>query len=66
MQGQFSINLAGTGMKISNTAKWLAQGRYASVIIHRSQVSPVELKCLEIASMLWTSTKVPNLRGKYI
>lgn len=36
-QGQFSINLAGTGMKISNTAKWLAQGRYASVIIHRSQ-----------------------------
>ncbi|XP_034372581.1 A disintegrin and metalloproteinase with thrombospondin motifs 20 isoform X1 [Arvicanthis niloticus] len=35
-QGQFSINLAGTGIKISNTAKWLAQGRYASVIIHRS------------------------------
>lgn len=39
-QGQFSINLAGTGMKISSTAKWLAQGRYASVIIHRSKVSP--------------------------
>ncbi|XP_033619476.1 A disintegrin and metalloproteinase with thrombospondin motifs 20 isoform X4 [Fukomys damarensis] len=36
-QGQFSINLAGTGMKISSTAKWLAQGRYASVTIHRSQ-----------------------------
>ncbi|XP_060513873.2 A disintegrin and metalloproteinase with thrombospondin motifs 20 isoform X1 [Panthera onca] len=36
-QGQFSINLAGTGMRISNTAKWLAQGSYASVIIHRSQ-----------------------------
>lgn len=36
-QGQFSINLAGTGMKISSTAKWLAQGNYASVIIHRSQ-----------------------------
>ncbi|XP_008824822.1 A disintegrin and metalloproteinase with thrombospondin motifs 20 isoform X2 [Nannospalax galili] len=36
-QGQFSINLAGTGVKISNTAKWLAQGRHASVIIHRSQ-----------------------------
>lgn len=36
-QGQFSINLAGTGMKISSTAKWLAQGSYASVIIHRSQ-----------------------------
>ncbi|GAB1299762.1 A disintegrin and metalloproteinase with thrombospondin motifs 20 [Apodemus speciosus] len=36
-QGQFSINLAGTGIKISSTAKWLAQGRHASVIIHRSQ-----------------------------
>ncbi|ELK08453.1 A disintegrin and metalloproteinase with thrombospondin motif 20 [Pteropus alecto] len=36
-QGQFSINLAGTGMKISSTARWLAQGSYASVIIHRSQ-----------------------------
>ncbi|XP_075407973.1 A disintegrin and metalloproteinase with thrombospondin motifs 20 [Tenrec ecaudatus] len=36
-QGQFSINLAGTGMKISSTAKWLAQGSYASVVIHRSQ-----------------------------
>lgn len=36
-QGQFSINLAGTGMKIASTAKWLAQGSYAFVIIHRSQ-----------------------------
>ncbi|XP_051706363.1 A disintegrin and metalloproteinase with thrombospondin motifs 20 isoform X2 [Oryctolagus cuniculus] len=36
-QGQFSINLAGTGMKISSTAKWLAQGNYASVVIRRSQ-----------------------------
>ncbi|XP_048206844.1 A disintegrin and metalloproteinase with thrombospondin motifs 20 [Perognathus longimembris pacificus] len=36
-QGQFSINLTGTGVKISSTAKWLAQGRYASIIIHRSQ-----------------------------
>jgi len=45
-QGQFSINLAGTGMKISSTAKWLAQGSYASVIIHRSQVSPAGPKCL--------------------
>ena len=39
IQGQFSINLAGTGVKIASTAKWLAQGTYASVIIHRSQVS---------------------------
>ncbi|XP_058511803.1 A disintegrin and metalloproteinase with thrombospondin motifs 20 isoform X2 [Ochotona princeps] len=36
-QGQFSINLAGTGMRISSTAKWLAQGNYASVVIRRSQ-----------------------------
>ncbi|XP_063110653.1 A disintegrin and metalloproteinase with thrombospondin motifs 20 isoform X1 [Cavia porcellus] len=36
-QGQFSINLAGTGMKISSTAKWLAQGRSASAIVHRAQ-----------------------------
>nr|XP_004668589.2 A disintegrin and metalloproteinase with thrombospondin motifs 20 isoform X2 [Jaculus jaculus] len=35
-QGQFSINLAGTGMKISSMVKWLTQGRYASAIIHRS------------------------------
>ncbi|XP_063528717.1 A disintegrin and metalloproteinase with thrombospondin motifs 20 isoform X6 [Pongo pygmaeus] len=36
-QGQFSINLAGTGMKISSTAKWLAQGSYTSVSIRRSE-----------------------------
>lgn len=46
IKGQFSINLAGTGMKISSTAKWLAQGSYASVIIHRSQVSPAGPKSL--------------------
>ncbi|XP_032029641.1 A disintegrin and metalloproteinase with thrombospondin motifs 20 [Hylobates moloch] len=36
-QGQFSINLVGTGMKISSTAKWLAQGSYTSVSIQRSE-----------------------------
>ncbi|XP_057347391.1 A disintegrin and metalloproteinase with thrombospondin motifs 20 isoform X3 [Manis pentadactyla] len=36
-QGQFSINLAGTGMKISGRAKWLAQGSHASAVIRRSQ-----------------------------
>ncbi|KYO47658.1 A disintegrin and metalloproteinase with thrombospondin motifs 4 [Alligator mississippiensis] len=36
-QGQFSINLAGTGLKLSNTARWIAQGNYATVDIHRSQ-----------------------------
>ncbi|XP_039770670.1 A disintegrin and metalloproteinase with thrombospondin motifs 20 [Ornithorhynchus anatinus] len=35
-QGRFSINLAGTGLKISSSAKWLAQGNYASVNVHRS------------------------------
>lgn len=52
-------------MKISSTAKWLAQGRYASVIIHRSQVSPEGPKkesgnpfCAELA------LKVPKLRWK--
>ncbi|XP_015414045.1 PREDICTED: A disintegrin and metalloproteinase with thrombospondin motifs 20 [Myotis davidii] len=36
-QNQYSKILSGTGMKISSTAKWLAQGSYASVVIHRSQ-----------------------------
>uniref|UniRef100_A0A803TLW5 ADAM metallopeptidase with thrombospondin type 1 motif 20 n=1 Tax=Anolis carolinensis TaxID=28377 RepID=A0A803TLW5_ANOCA len=36
-QGQFGINLAGTGLRLSNTAKWIAQGNYATVQIHKSQ-----------------------------
>ncbi|KAM3926910.1 A disintegrin and metalloproteinase with thrombospondin motifs 20 [Leptodactylus fuscus] len=36
-QGQFSINLSGTGFQVSDTSRWLAQGNYASVNIHRSQ-----------------------------
>ncbi|XP_077194718.1 A disintegrin and metalloproteinase with thrombospondin motifs 20 isoform X4 [Paroedura picta] len=36
-QGQFGINLAGTGLKLSSTAKWIAQGNYATVQIHKSQ-----------------------------
>eukprot|EP00062_Callorhinchus_milii_P009908 gi/632954349/ref/XP_007892911.1/ PREDICTED: A disintegrin and metalloproteinase with thrombospondin motifs 20 [Callorhinchus milii] len=36
-QGQFSINLSGTGLKISQATKWIAQGNYATVSIHRSQ-----------------------------
>lgn len=69
MQGQFSINLAGTGMKISNTAKWLAQGRYASVIIHRSQVSPAGPKkesgnpfCAELALKASKLRRKPHKR----
>ncbi|XP_029473156.1 A disintegrin and metalloproteinase with thrombospondin motifs 20 [Rhinatrema bivittatum] len=36
-QGQFSINLVGTGLRISSAAKWIAHGNYATVNIHRSQ-----------------------------
>ncbi|XP_038235081.1 A disintegrin and metalloproteinase with thrombospondin motifs 20 isoform X3 [Dermochelys coriacea] len=36
-QGQFSINLTGTGLRLSNTARWIAQGNYATVDIHKSQ-----------------------------
>ncbi|KAM9311710.1 A disintegrin and metalloproteinase with thrombospondin motifs 20 [Gastrophryne carolinensis] len=36
-QGQFSINLSGTGFRISNASKWIAQGNYATVNIHKSQ-----------------------------
>ncbi|XP_041442325.1 A disintegrin and metalloproteinase with thrombospondin motifs 20 [Xenopus laevis] len=35
-QGQFSINLAGTGFRLSEAAKWMAQGNYAAMNIHRS------------------------------
>uniref|UniRef100_A0A674K035 ADAM metallopeptidase with thrombospondin type 1 motif 20 n=1 Tax=Terrapene triunguis TaxID=2587831 RepID=A0A674K035_9SAUR len=38
-QGQFSINLTGTGLRLSSTARWIAQGNYATVDIHKSQVS---------------------------
>ncbi|XP_069484120.1 A disintegrin and metalloproteinase with thrombospondin motifs 20 [Ambystoma mexicanum] len=36
-QGRFSINLSGTGLRISNEARWVAQGNYATVKVHRSQ-----------------------------
>ncbi|GCB66224.1 hypothetical protein scyTo_0014970, partial [Scyliorhinus torazame] len=36
-QGQFSINLSGTGLKISEASGWIAQGNYATVNVHRSQ-----------------------------
>ena len=38
-QGQFSINLAGTGLRLSSTARWIAQGNYATADIHKSHVS---------------------------
>ncbi|KAM4676040.1 A disintegrin and metalloproteinase with thrombospondin motifs 20 [Discoglossus pictus] len=36
-QGQFSINLSGTGFRISDEVRWIAQGNYASVNVHKSQ-----------------------------
>ncbi|XP_048817050.1 A disintegrin and metalloproteinase with thrombospondin motifs 20 isoform X4 [Lagopus muta] len=35
-QGQFSINLAGTGLRLSSTVRWMAQGNYATADIHKS------------------------------
>ncbi|KAJ7407992.1 hypothetical protein WISP_123543 [Willisornis vidua] len=35
-QGQFSINLAGTGLRLSSAVRWIAQGNYATADIHKS------------------------------
>ncbi|XP_051651320.1 A disintegrin and metalloproteinase with thrombospondin motifs 20 isoform X1 [Manacus candei] len=35
-QGQFSINLTGTGLRLSSTVRWIAQGNYATADIHKS------------------------------
>ncbi|XP_028666607.2 A disintegrin and metalloproteinase with thrombospondin motifs 20-like isoform X1 [Erpetoichthys calabaricus] len=35
-QGQFSINLTGTGLRVTETTKWMAQGNYATVKVHQS------------------------------
>uniref|UniRef100_A0A6Q2XJ72 ADAM metallopeptidase with thrombospondin type 1 motif 20 n=1 Tax=Esox lucius TaxID=8010 RepID=A0A6Q2XJ72_ESOLU len=36
-QGQFSINLTGTGLKVAEATKWTSQGNYVSVKVHRSE-----------------------------
>ncbi|KAM6437992.1 A disintegrin and metalloproteinase with thrombospondin motifs 20 [Liasis olivaceus] len=36
-QGQFGINLADTGLRLSTNTTWIAQGNYATVQIHKSQ-----------------------------
>ncbi|XP_068168609.1 A disintegrin and metalloproteinase with thrombospondin motifs 20 isoform X1 [Antennarius striatus] len=36
-QGQFSINLVGTGLKVDEATKWTSQGNYVSVKVHRSE-----------------------------
>ncbi|XP_073476043.1 A disintegrin and metalloproteinase with thrombospondin motifs 20 [Aquarana catesbeiana] len=36
-QGQFSINLSGTDFQVSDATKWMAQGNYATLNVHKSQ-----------------------------
>ncbi|XP_069759188.1 A disintegrin and metalloproteinase with thrombospondin motifs 20-like isoform X2 [Narcine bancroftii] len=36
-QGRFSMNLSWTGLKVAEASKWVAQGNYATVNVHRSQ-----------------------------
>ncbi|XP_056454312.1 A disintegrin and metalloproteinase with thrombospondin motifs 20 [Gadus chalcogrammus] len=36
-QGQFSINLTGTGLAVAEATKWTSQGNYVSVKVHRSE-----------------------------
>ncbi|CAL9696915.1 unnamed protein product [Knipowitschia caucasica] len=36
-QGQFSINLIGTGLKVSEATKWTTLGNYVAVKVHRSE-----------------------------
>ncbi|XP_053497011.1 A disintegrin and metalloproteinase with thrombospondin motifs 20 [Ictalurus furcatus] len=36
-QGQFSINLTGTGLKVAEMTKWVPQGNYVSIKVHRSE-----------------------------
>ncbi|KAJ8377408.1 hypothetical protein AAFF_G00260680 [Aldrovandia affinis] len=36
-QGQFSISLAGTGLKVAESSKWISQGNYVTVKVHRSE-----------------------------
>ncbi|XP_061825570.2 A disintegrin and metalloproteinase with thrombospondin motifs 20 [Nerophis lumbriciformis] len=36
-QGQFSINLMGTGLRVAESTKWSSQGNYVSVKVHRSE-----------------------------
>lgn len=39
LQGRFSINLSGTGLKLSEGISWISQGNYAVISIHKSQVT---------------------------
>ncbi|XP_076863283.1 A disintegrin and metalloproteinase with thrombospondin motifs 20 isoform X2 [Brachyhypopomus gauderio] len=36
-QGQFSINLIGTGLTVAESTKWVSHGNYVSIKVHRSE-----------------------------
>ncbi|XP_067292715.1 A disintegrin and metalloproteinase with thrombospondin motifs 20-like [Pseudorasbora parva] len=36
-QGQFSINLSGTGLTVAESTKWVSQGNYVTLKVHRSE-----------------------------
>ncbi|XP_054631701.1 A disintegrin and metalloproteinase with thrombospondin motifs 20-like isoform X1 [Dunckerocampus dactyliophorus] len=36
-QGQFSINLIGTGLRVAEATKWTSQGNYVTFKVHRSE-----------------------------
>ncbi|KAK7117951.1 hypothetical protein R3I94_023236 [Phoxinus phoxinus] len=36
-QGQFSMNLSGTGLKVAESTKWVSQGNYVTLKVHRSE-----------------------------
>lgn len=38
LQGQFKINLSGTGFKVADDTSWITHGNYAVADIHKSQV----------------------------
>uniref|UniRef100_A0A8C7ZK55 ADAM metallopeptidase with thrombospondin type 1 motif, 9 n=1 Tax=Oryzias sinensis TaxID=183150 RepID=A0A8C7ZK55_9TELE len=44
-QGRFSINLSGTGLKLSEGISWISHGNYAVINIHKSQVSLSSHSC---------------------
>lgn len=69
-QGQFSINLIGTGLKVAEATKWTSQGNYVSVKVHRSEVRSwkenvwnvsLSLSLTLCGSLSWMCTVVDNL-----
>uniref|UniRef100_A0A8C5BKQ3 ADAM metallopeptidase with thrombospondin type 1 motif 9 n=1 Tax=Gadus morhua TaxID=8049 RepID=A0A8C5BKQ3_GADMO len=44
-QGQFRVNLSGTGLQVAQDAHWITQGNYAVAEISRSEVPPTRGRC---------------------